>query len=223
MAAPASPATTPTGPPTAPSSPPAKPVTLRWDNGQGQVFEIALSLDDNYMFTADQRVNNTGPSRCSCCPGPASAREYTPPTAGLLHPARGLRRRARRPAAGDDLRRPPRPKAPSANGVGARAGGRRRLGRLHRQVLAGGAGPGRPGARFRGDLPARSRRRPERPLAGRLAPNRRRRPSPPAPSVRPGHRGSSPAPRRCGCSTATATAWASRTSTRRSTSAGSTS
>src|SRR5919202_1523472 len=39
---------------------PGAPVTLTWDNGQGQVFEIALSLDENYMFTAEQRVRNTG-------------------------------------------------------------------------------------------------------------------------------------------------------------------
>jgi YidC/Oxa1 family membrane protein insertase len=35
------------------------PVTLRWDNGAGQVFEIALSVDQNYMITATQKVSNS--------------------------------------------------------------------------------------------------------------------------------------------------------------------
>ena len=36
------------------------PVTLRWDNGQGLVFERTISIDDNYMFTVVQRVVNHG-------------------------------------------------------------------------------------------------------------------------------------------------------------------
>jgi len=39
---------------------PTIPVTLSWDNGQGQRFEIALSVDENYMITAAQKVSNTG-------------------------------------------------------------------------------------------------------------------------------------------------------------------
>ena len=39
---------------------PTTPVTLRWDNGQGQIFEIALSVDDQYMITARQKVSNVG-------------------------------------------------------------------------------------------------------------------------------------------------------------------
>jgi YidC/Oxa1 family membrane protein insertase len=37
---------------------PASPVTLRWDNGQGQVFVLKISVDEQYMFTVDQRVAN---------------------------------------------------------------------------------------------------------------------------------------------------------------------
>jgi YidC/Oxa1 family membrane protein insertase len=37
---------------------PGSPVTLSWDNGQGLVFEIGLSVDENYLFTAEQRVVN---------------------------------------------------------------------------------------------------------------------------------------------------------------------
>ncbi|GMN14013.1 membrane protein insertase YidC [Altererythrobacter sp. MTPC7] len=36
------------------------PVTLSHDNGEGQQFRIALSIDENYMITAQQTVANTG-------------------------------------------------------------------------------------------------------------------------------------------------------------------
>ncbi len=39
---------------------PTTPVTLSWDNGAGQRFEIRLSVDENYLFTAEQHVINTG-------------------------------------------------------------------------------------------------------------------------------------------------------------------
>ena len=39
---------------------PTSPVTLRWDNGAGQAFEIRLSVDENYMITAQQKVANSG-------------------------------------------------------------------------------------------------------------------------------------------------------------------
>lgn len=39
---------------------PATPVTLSWDNGHGQIFQIVLSVDDGYLFTAEQRVVNRG-------------------------------------------------------------------------------------------------------------------------------------------------------------------
>jgi YidC/Oxa1 family membrane protein insertase len=39
---------------------PGSPVTLSWNNGQGQLFDITLSVDDGYMFTAEQRVANGG-------------------------------------------------------------------------------------------------------------------------------------------------------------------
>jgi len=37
---------------------PGTPVTLSWDNGQGQLFQIELAVDENYLFTARQRVGN---------------------------------------------------------------------------------------------------------------------------------------------------------------------
>ena len=63
------------------------PVTLSWDNGAGQVFEIVLSVDDNYMFTAEQVVRNTGPNPVKLYPWSRIRRDYTPKTAGyyILH------------------------------------------------------------------------------------------------------------------------------------------
>ena len=37
---------------------PGKPVTLTWDNGQGQRFGIEFSVDDKYLITAKQTVAN---------------------------------------------------------------------------------------------------------------------------------------------------------------------
>jgi YidC/Oxa1 family membrane protein insertase len=39
---------------------PATPVTLRWDNGQGLVFRRAIAVDNDYMFTVTDTVENTG-------------------------------------------------------------------------------------------------------------------------------------------------------------------
>ncbi len=63
------------------------PLTLSWDNGGGQVFEIALSVDANYLFTAEQRVRNTGAAAASVHPWSRIRRDYTPKTAGyyILH------------------------------------------------------------------------------------------------------------------------------------------
>ncbi|TNE47568.1 MAG: membrane protein insertase YidC, partial [Sphingomonadales bacterium] len=35
-----------------------RPVTLTYDNGEGQIFTIRLSIDENYMLTTDQTVVN---------------------------------------------------------------------------------------------------------------------------------------------------------------------
>lgn len=37
---------------------PGKPVTLTWNNGQGQAFAIKLAVDDGYLFTVQQSVTN---------------------------------------------------------------------------------------------------------------------------------------------------------------------
>ncbi|MBR0680027.1 membrane protein insertase YidC [Roseomonas eburnea] len=66
---------------------PGQPVTLSWDNGQGQVFEIALSIDEQYMVSAQQRVRNTGSEPASVLPWVRVRREHTPTVAGfyILH------------------------------------------------------------------------------------------------------------------------------------------
>ncbi|MDI1295048.1 MAG: membrane protein insertase YidC, partial [bacterium] len=39
---------------------PTSPVTLTWNNGVGQTFEIRLTVDQNYMISAAQKVSNSG-------------------------------------------------------------------------------------------------------------------------------------------------------------------
>ncbi len=39
---------------------PATPVTLKWDNGAGQLFEIRIAVDGDYLFSVDQKMSNTG-------------------------------------------------------------------------------------------------------------------------------------------------------------------
>jgi YidC/Oxa1 family membrane protein insertase len=39
---------------------PGAPVVLSWDNGHGQIFHIQLVVDDGYLFSAVQQVENRG-------------------------------------------------------------------------------------------------------------------------------------------------------------------
>jgi YidC/Oxa1 family membrane protein insertase len=66
---------------------PGRPVTLRWDNGAGVVFEIALTLDENFMFEAQQRVVNRTDEPVQVLPWARIRREATPQVAGffILH------------------------------------------------------------------------------------------------------------------------------------------
>ncbi len=45
--------------PSASTLTPSTPVTLVWDNGQGQRFQITYRVDPDYMFTVEQSVANT--------------------------------------------------------------------------------------------------------------------------------------------------------------------
>ena len=41
---------------------PGNPVTLYWKNGQGQIFERLLTLDENYVLKITQRIHNQSPN-----------------------------------------------------------------------------------------------------------------------------------------------------------------
>jgi YidC/Oxa1 family membrane protein insertase len=47
---------------------PGKPLTLTWDNGQGVIFKRVYQLDDNYMFTVTQAVENHSDKPLSLSP-----------------------------------------------------------------------------------------------------------------------------------------------------------
>ncbi len=66
---------------------PATPVTLRWDNGDGLIFRRTISVDDNYMFSVKQSVENTGASARRLFPYSIVARYGQPKTRGffILH------------------------------------------------------------------------------------------------------------------------------------------
>jgi YidC/Oxa1 family membrane protein insertase len=66
---------------------PGTPVTLRWDNGEGQEFRIKLALDRDYMLTVEQTVANRGGQPVEVLPWARIRREATPEVAGfyILH------------------------------------------------------------------------------------------------------------------------------------------
>ncbi|NNC46867.1 MAG: membrane protein insertase YidC [Sphingomonas sp.] len=39
---------------------PQTPVTLSWSNDSGQTFKLVFEVDENYLFTVDQRIENRG-------------------------------------------------------------------------------------------------------------------------------------------------------------------
>ncbi|NQV43465.1 MAG: membrane protein insertase YidC [Rhodospirillales bacterium] len=66
---------------------PSKPVTLSWDNGAGLIFKKTISIDDNYMFSVYQRVENTGGTTVSVHSYGLVSRRTTPDVTGffILH------------------------------------------------------------------------------------------------------------------------------------------
>ncbi|MAS41897.1 MAG: membrane protein insertase YidC [Rhodobacteraceae bacterium] len=66
---------------------PETPLTLRWDNGEGQIFRREISLDVNYMFTIRQTVENTSETPVSLAPYGYVARRGEPETVNfyILH------------------------------------------------------------------------------------------------------------------------------------------
>jgi YidC/Oxa1 family membrane protein insertase len=56
----------------------ATPVVLRWDNGQGLIFRRKFEIDDRYMFTVTQSVENTTGDTVALAPYGAIARRGEP-------------------------------------------------------------------------------------------------------------------------------------------------
>ena len=57
---------------------PDAPVTLTWDNGAGLTFRREMSIDENYMFSISQSVENTGGATVSLAPYGVIARHGEP-------------------------------------------------------------------------------------------------------------------------------------------------
>ncbi|WP_299364806.1 membrane protein insertase YidC [uncultured Paracoccus sp.] len=59
---------------------PGQPVTLRWENGSGQIFRRIFEIDDRYLFTVTQSVENTAATPFSAAPYGILARHGQPDT-----------------------------------------------------------------------------------------------------------------------------------------------
>lgn len=57
---------------------PETPITLVWDNGNGLIFRRVVSVDDDYMFTVQQSVLNTGSAPVRLAPYGIVARHGLP-------------------------------------------------------------------------------------------------------------------------------------------------
>ena len=66
---------------------PATPVTLTFDNGQGLIFRREISVDDKYLFTVRDAVENTGSAPATLHPYGLVSRHGKPVTQGyyVLH------------------------------------------------------------------------------------------------------------------------------------------
>jgi YidC/Oxa1 family membrane protein insertase len=66
---------------------PGKPVVLTWDNGAGAIFHREISVDDQYMFTFKDSVENKSGAPLTLFPYALTARRGKPVTSGyaVLH------------------------------------------------------------------------------------------------------------------------------------------
>ncbi|WP_332700852.1 membrane protein insertase YidC, partial [Devosia sp.] len=62
----------------------ATPVTLRWDNGAGLVFRRTFAVDEHYLFTVTQTIENTGAGDVALFPYARVARHGTPKVANFF-------------------------------------------------------------------------------------------------------------------------------------------
>jgi YidC/Oxa1 family membrane protein insertase len=69
---------------------PGKPVTLSWDNGAGLVFTRTISVDDSYLFTIKQGVENRTNAPVTLFPYARIQRQGTPVVAGIYVLFEGL-------------------------------------------------------------------------------------------------------------------------------------
>jgi len=64
---------------------PSSPVTLTWDNGQGLRFTRVVSMDDRYVFSVKDTVQNLGTQAITVAPYGSVQRQGVPPSAGSSH------------------------------------------------------------------------------------------------------------------------------------------
>ncbi len=62
---------------------PDKPVTLTWDNGEGLLFTRIIAIDDKYMFSIDDTVENKGSAPVALYSYSRVQRQGTPPISGI--------------------------------------------------------------------------------------------------------------------------------------------
>lgn len=72
---------------------PGKPVTLRWDNGKGLIFTRTIGVDDRFMFTVTDAVQNTGTDEARLAPYGIIARHGLPKLQNIYVVHEGVVRR----------------------------------------------------------------------------------------------------------------------------------
>lgn len=63
---------------------PQTPLTLSWDNGSGLIFRRVITIDDYYLFTIRQTVENRGDTPVTLAPYSLVARFGDPPVSGFF-------------------------------------------------------------------------------------------------------------------------------------------
>jgi YidC/Oxa1 family membrane protein insertase len=61
-----------------------KPVTIRWENGQGVTFRRTFAVDENYLFTVTQSIENKGTAPLTVFPYAKVVRQGTPKVANFF-------------------------------------------------------------------------------------------------------------------------------------------
>lgn len=69
---------------------PGKPLTLTWDNGEGVIFTRTISVDEDYLFTVKQEVQNNTAGPVSLFPYARIQRQGTPKVDGIYVLFEGL-------------------------------------------------------------------------------------------------------------------------------------